>query len=91
MFGVSTQDSEYQREAVQRLQLPFPLLSDHRLTLTHALRLPTFEVAGQTLLERLTMIVLAGVIEHLWYPVFPPDRHADDVLGWLRTHSSPNK
>jgi peroxiredoxin len=82
--GVSTQDSGYQAEVAQRLSLGFPLLSDAGLRLATALRLPTFEVAGQILLRRLTMIVRAGRIERVWYPVFPPDRHAEQVLGWLR-------
>ena len=83
VFGLSTQDSAYQAELVERLHLPFSILSDEKLTLTHALRLPTFEVTGQTLLKRLTFIIRAGRIEQVWYPVFPPDRHADDVLAWL--------
>jgi len=81
--GVSTQDTAYQREAVQRLRLPFPLLSDANLRLTHALRLPTFDVAGHRLLRRLTLLVRGGVVEHVFYPIFPPDQHAEQVLGWL--------
>jgi peroxiredoxin len=86
VFGLSTQDSDYQREAVERLRLPFAFLSDHELELTKALRLPTFEVAGVTLLKRLTMVVRDGRIEHVWYPVFPPDRHAAEVVDWLTAH-----
>jgi peroxiredoxin len=82
--GVSTQDTEYQREAVERLLLPFHLLSDAELRLTHALRLPVFRAGGQTLLKRLTLIVRDGVIEKVFYPVFPPDRHAEEVLGWIQ-------
>lgn len=82
--GISTQHTGYQAEVAQRLSLGFPLLSDAELRLATALRLPIFEVAGQTLLRRLTMIVCDGWIEHIWYPVFPPDRHAEQVLGWLR-------
>jgi peroxiredoxin len=81
--GVSTQDTAYQREAAQRLRLPFPLLSDADLRLTQALRLPTFDVAGHRLLRRLTLVVRDGMIEHVFYPVFPPDRHAAQVLDWL--------
>jgi peroxiredoxin len=81
--GLSTQDTDFQREAAQRLRLPFPLLSDADLVLTQALRLPTFEVAGQTLLKRLTLMMRAGVVEHVFYPVFPPDGHAAEVLAWL--------
>ena len=84
--GLSTQDTEYQREVVERLALPFPLLSDARLELTHALRLPTFEAAGLTLLKRLTLVVRDGAIEQVFYPVFPPDAHAAEVLAWLRAH-----
>lgn len=70
--GISTQHTEYQAEVAQRLSLGFPLLSDGQLRLATVLRLPIFEVAGQTLLRRLTMIVRDGRIEHVWYPVFPP-------------------
>jgi peroxiredoxin len=83
VFGVSTQDSEYQREAVARLHLPFPLLSDSEFELTNALQLPTFEVAGQRLLKRLTLVVRDGRIEHVRFPVFPPDRDAEEVLALL--------
>jgi peroxiredoxin len=81
--GISTQDTDFQREAADRLRLPFPLLSDAELRLAGALRLPTFEAAGHTLLRRLTLVVRDGVIEHVFYPVFPPDTHAADVLAWL--------
>lgn len=84
VFGVSTQDTDYQREAAERLALPFSLLSDRDLVLTRALRLPTFEVAGQRLMKRLTLVVHESRIEHVWYPVFPPDRHAQEVVGWLQ-------
>ena len=86
VYGLSTQESDYQREAAQRLSLPFPILSDAELELTGALRLPTFEAAGQTLLRRLTLVVRDGSVEKLWYPVFPPDRHAAEVLDWLRAN-----
>jgi peroxiredoxin len=85
VFGVSTQDTAYQREAVQRLKLPFELLSDARLELTAAMRLPTFQFEGETLLKRLTLIVLDGRVEHVFYPVFPPDRHAEEVVRHLTT------
>ena len=84
VFGLSTQDTDYQREVAERLRLPFPLLSDLDLEMTKALRLPTFDVAGQTLLKRFTLVILDGRIEHVFYPVFPPDSHAEEVLGWLR-------
>lgn len=83
VFGLSTQDTEYQAEAVSRLHLPFPLLSDEQLDFTHALNLPTFDVAGMTLLKRLTLIVNDGRVEHVFYPVFPPDQNASDVIAWL--------
>ena len=83
VFGISTQDTDYQREAVERLELPFELLSDAAFELTDALRLPTFEFEGVRLLKRLTMVVRGAVIEHVFYPVFPPDRHAEEVLAWL--------
>jgi peroxiredoxin len=81
--GLSTQDTAYQAEAVRRLRLPFPLLSDVDLRLAGALRLPTFEAAGHRLLRRLTLVVRDGVVEHVFYPAFPPDRHAEQVLDWL--------
>lgn len=84
VFGLSTQDTAYQREMAERLHLPFPVLSDERLELTRALRLPTMEVAGLTLLKRLTMVIEEGRIERVFYPVFPPDRNAADVLAWLQ-------
>ena len=83
VYGVSTQDTAYQREAVERLKLPFELLSDSRLELTAAMRLPTFQFEGETLLKRLTLIVLDGRVEHVFYPVFPPDRHAEEVVRHL--------
>jgi len=86
VFGLSTQDSDYQREAVQRLQLPFALLSDSDLQFARALGLPTFEAAGETLLKRITLVLSEGAIEHAFYPVFPPDRHAGEVLAWLQAH-----
>ena len=86
VFGLSTQKTGYQRELAERLRLPFALLSDVELGLTRALRLPTFEVAGETLLKRLTLALRDGLVEHVWYPVFPPDRHAGEVLSWLRSN-----
>lgn len=86
VLGLSTQDTGYQREAVERLHLPFAILSDADLELTRALSLPSFEVAGQVLVRRLTLVVDDGVVTHVWYPVFPPDTHAEDVLAWLRSN-----
>jgi peroxiredoxin len=84
--GVSTQDTAYQAEAARRLNLPFPLLSDADLRLTNALGLPTFEAAGMTLTKRLTLVIADGAVEHVFYPVFPPEGHATEVLDWLRAH-----
>jgi peroxiredoxin len=90
VFGLSTQDTAYQREAAERLHLPFQLLSDEHLALTRALKLPTFETSGMKLLKRLTMIINSGRIEHVFYPVFPPDRNAGDVIGWINSGSKPS-
>lgn len=89
LFGLSTQTSEYQKEAAERLHLPFPLLSDHSLSLAKALSLPTFEAGGFTLLKRLTMIIEDGRIRHVFYPVDPPDKNADAVIVWLKTNYHP--
>ncbi|MEM6276149.1 MAG: peroxiredoxin [Pseudomonadota bacterium] len=85
LFGLSTQTTDYQREAAERMHLPFPLLSDADLQLTAALRLPTFDVEGMTLLKRMTLVLQNEVIEHVFYPVFPPDQSASDVINWLQT------
>ena len=84
VFGLSTQDAGYQREAAQRLQLPFPLLSDAALKFAAALRLPTFTAAGMTLLKRMALVIDDGTVVKAFYPVFPPDRNAAEVLSWLR-------
>jgi peroxiredoxin len=84
VFGLSTQATEYQREARDRLHLPFQLLSDSALQLKHVLRLPTFTAGGMELYKRLTLILEDGRIVKVFYPVFPPDRNADEVLEWLR-------
>ncbi len=87
LFGLSTQDTPYQKEAAERLHLPFPLLSDKDQSLVTALRLPMMRVGGMVLNKRLTMILKDGSIEHVFYPVFPPDRSSLDVITWLRHHS----
>ena len=84
VFGLSTQDNAYQTEMASRLHLPFPVLSDEKLELTRALRLPTMEVAGLTLIKRLALIIDDARITHVFYPVFPPDRSAAQVLAWLK-------
>ena len=86
LFGVSTQSSSYQKEAAERLQLPYLLVSDEKKALTHALDLPTFDFEGETLIKRLTLIVDDGVITHVLYPVFPPDKSAADTLAWINQH-----
>jgi peroxiredoxin len=84
LFGLSTQDSTYQREVAERLHLPFPLLSDEDLAFTHALNLPTFSVGGMTLIKRMAWVIDDGMITHVFYPVFPPDKSAETVLAWLK-------
>jgi peroxiredoxin len=84
VYGVSGQDTGYQRELVDRLNLPFSMLADPDLTIARALELPTFAAGGQRLYSRLTLIVHDGRVEHVFYPIFPPDRHARQVLAWLR-------
>lgn len=87
VLGLSAQTTEYQREARDRLHLPFQLLSDSSLQLKYLLRLPTFTAGGMELYKRLTLIVEDGRIVKVFYPVFPPERNADDVLAWLRSHT----
>lgn len=86
VFGLSTQSNAYQTEMAGRLHLPFPVLSDEQLELSDALSLPTMEVADQTMIKRLAMIIDDGKITHVFYPVFPPDRNAGDVLEWLKAN-----
>lgn len=87
LFGLSTQDLDYQREAVERLHLPFAILSDADLLLTHALNLPTFGVDGMTLIKRMAFVIDDGVITHVFYPVFPPDQSAEEVVAWIQASS----
>ncbi|KQW22759.1 BcpB protein [Afipia sp. Root123D2] len=84
VFGLSTQDTEYQREMTERLHVPFPVLSDSELKLARAMNLPTMEAAGLTLLKRMALVIDDAIITHVFYPVFPPDRNAADVLAWLK-------
>jgi len=84
LFGLSTQGTDYQREAAQRLHLPFAILSDAELKFARALNLPTFSVAGMTLLKRMALVIDDGVIVKAFYPVFPPDKNAAEVIAWLR-------
>jgi peroxiredoxin len=84
VYGLSAQTSEYQKEARERLQLPFELLSDHELQLKRLLRLPTFVAAGMELYKRLTLVAENGRIRKVFYPVFPPEANAEEVVAWLR-------
>jgi peroxiredoxin len=88
VFGLSTQDTAYQREAAQRLHLPFPLLSDAQLQLKSAIGLPTFFTSGMTLYRRMAMVLEDAAIVRVFYPVFPPDKNAVEVIAWLRTRSA---
>lgn len=84
VFGLSTQTPEEQQEAAERLHLPYPLLSDHALTFANALGLPRFEIGEQVFLKRMTLVIEEGFVGKVFYPIFPPDRAAADVLDWLR-------
>jgi len=90
VFGLSAQSTEYQKEARDRLHLPFELLSDSELRLKQALRLPAFTVAGMELYKRLTLVIESRRIQKVFYPVFPPDQNAQDVLAWLRQIARPD-
>ena len=84
LYGLSTQDTAYQQEAANRLHLPFAILSDDKLAFTRALKLPTFSVDGMTLLKRMALVIDDGVISKAFYPVFPPDKNAEEVIAWLQ-------
>jgi peroxiredoxin len=84
LYGLSTQGTAYQQEAVTRLHLPFAILSDEKLTFTKALNLPTFVAAGMTLLKRMALVIDDGVITKVFYPVFPPDKNAAEVIAWIQ-------
>jgi len=84
LFGLSTQDTAYQKEAATRLHLPFPILSDEKLKLTNALNLPTFTTSGMTLLKRMALVIDDGRVTKTFYPVFPPDMNAADVIAWIQ-------
>lgn len=87
VLGLSSQDIIYQREVVERLRLPFSLLSDVDLRAAKQLGLPTFTVDDRTLYRRLTLVIVDGAIEHVFYPVFSPDQHARQVVAWLRANT----
>jgi len=84
VFGLSTQDTGYQQEAADRLHLPFPILSDAELNLATSLHLPMFMMSGMTLLARMALVIEDGEIVKVFYPVFPPDKNAEEVVAWLR-------
>lgn len=86
VFGLSTQDTAYQREAAERLKLPFPVLSDEKLALADAIRLPTFEAAGMTLHKRMALVIDDGKITKAFYPVHPPEKNAEEVMAWLKAN-----
>lgn len=87
VFGLSTQSTQYQMEAVERLHLPFELLSDCDLSFAKALNLPMFEIEGKQLIKRVTFIAESGKIVKVFYPVFPPDRNVDEVIDWLQNNA----
>lgn len=86
VFGLSMQNSVVQKEITQRNELPFPILSDDNYLLTEALRLPTFVFKGERLIKRMALVIRDGKIQKVFYPVFPPDKNAADVLFWLRAN-----
>jgi peroxiredoxin len=85
VFGLSLQSNDHQQDAHARVEPPYEFLSDSERVFTDQLRLPTFEVEGETFNKRLTLVLEGGQIEHVFYPVFPPDEHADEVIRWLET------
>ena len=85
LYGLSTQDTAYQKEAAERLHLPFAILSDEKMQLTKALKLPTFGVDGMTLIKRMALVIDDGTISKVFYPVFPPDKNAEEVIAWLKS------
>ena len=87
VFGLSVQSTDFQQEVVDRLHLPYALLSDAHFKFTDVLNLPTFEVDKMRLIKRVTLIAFNGVIQHCFYPVFPPDKNAEAVINWLKLHA----
>ena len=83
VYGLSAQSTNEQKEAAERLHLPYPLLSDDLLSFADAAQLPTFQVEGRRLIKRITLIIEDAVIRKVFYPVFPPDRNAAEVVQWL--------
>jgi peroxiredoxin len=89
LVGISAQTPAEEAEFAAREHIPFPLLSDDGLRLRAALGLPTFEVEGRTFYRRLTFVAAEGRIVKVFYPVFPPDRDAGEVLAWLGGREAP--
>jgi len=81
--GLSAQSLDDQVEFAERNRMPFPVVADPELRLAAALGLPTFEVEGQRLYKRLALVADNGQVVKVFYPVFPPDRNAEEVLAWL--------
>lgn len=93
VYGCSTQTTDYQQEVAERLNLPFDILSDAKLELLHQLNLPHFTLAeldNMPLIKRVTIVLHHGVIEHVFYPIFPPDQHCQEVINWLKEHPLSN-
>lgn len=84
VFGLSTQSTAYQKEAAERLHLPFELLSDHDLSFAKKLELPIFKIGDKRLIKRVTLIANEGKIVKVFYPVFPPNSNANEVIDWLQ-------
>jgi peroxiredoxin len=89
LYGLSTQATDYQREAAERLHLLFAILSDADLKLGRAMKLPTFTTSGMTLFKRMALVIDDATIDKVFYPVFPPDKNAEEVVAWLRGHAKP--
>lgn len=91
VLALSSDRAEYQAELVARFHLPYPMLSDPELSLAKAMDLPTFKAQGMTLYARLTMVMDGPTVEHVFYPIFPADTHADEVVAWLQSNPSRGK
>jgi peroxiredoxin len=83
VVGLSAQSPEDQAEFASRVHLRFPVLSDESLQLARELDVPTFQIDAIELYKRVTFVIRAGEIVKAFYPIFPPDRNAADVLAWL--------
>jgi peroxiredoxin len=83
--GLSAQTLDDQVEFAKRNHIPYPVIADPDLRLGLALRLPTFDVEGVTLYKRITLVVEGCAVAKVFYPVFPPDRNAAEVVAWLES------